>query len=70
MDDKGVLDSDDLSDFGFNMAHLNVCREAEGAASPGIKRLAPNRAEPSVMLGVADWALSEWQAHDTDPARI
>ena len=70
MDDKGVLDSADPSNFGLNMAHLNACREAEGAARRVIERLAPNRAEPYLMLGVAEWALGEWQAHDTDPTKI
>ena len=70
MDDKGVLDSADPSDFGLNMAHLNACREAEAAARRVIERLAPNRAEPYLMLGVAEWALGEWQAHDTDPTKI
>lgn len=70
MDDKGVLDSADPSDFGLNMAHLNACREAEGAARRVIERLAPNRAEPYLMLGVAEWALDEWQARDTDPTKI
>lgn len=70
MDDKGVLDSADPSDFGLNMAHLNACREAEAAARRVIERLAPNRAEPYLMLGVAEWALDEWQAHDTDPTKI
>lgn len=60
MDDKGVLDRADPSDFGLNMAHLNTCREAEGAARRVLERLAPNRAEPYLMLGVAEWALSEW----------
>ena len=63
----GVLDRADPSDFGLNMAHLNACREAEAAACRVIERLAPNRAEPYLMLGVAEWALNEWQAHDTDP---
>ena len=31
MDDKGVLDSADPSDFGLDMTHLNACREAEAA---------------------------------------
>ena len=70
MDDKGVLDSADPSNFGLNMAHLNACREAEGAARRVIERLAPNRAEPYLMLGVAEWALGEWQGHDTDPTKI
>ena len=70
MDDKGVLDRADPTDFGLNMAHLNACREAEGAARRVIERLAPNRAEPYLMLGVAEWALGEWQAHDTDPTKI
>ena len=70
MDDKGVLDSADPSNFGLNMAHLNACREAEGAARRVIERLAPNRAEPYLMLGVAEWALGEWQANDTDPTKI
>ena len=70
MDDKGVLDSADPSDFGLNMAHLNACREAEGAARRVIERLAANRAEPYLMLGVAEWALGEWRAHDTDPTKI
>ena len=70
MDDKGVLDSADPSNFGLNMAHLNACREAEGAARRVIERLAPNRAEPYLMLGVAEWALGEWQAPDRDPTKI
>jgi hypothetical protein len=70
MDDKGVLDRADPSDFGLNMAHLIACSEAEGAARRVIERLTPNRAGPYLMLGVADWSLSEWQAHDTDPTRI
>lgn len=70
MDDKGVLDRADPADFGLNMAHLNACREAEGAARRVIERLAPNRAEPYLMLGVAEWALGEWQAYDTDPTKI
>ena len=70
MDDKGVLDRADPTDFGLNMAHLNACREAEAAARRVIERLAPNRAEPYLMLGVAEWALGEWQAHDTDPTKI
>lgn len=70
MDDKGVLDSADPSDFGLNMAHLKACREAEGAARRVVERLAPNRAEPYLMLGVAEWALAEWQARATDPTRI
>ena len=70
MDDKGVLESADPSDFGLNMAHLNACREAEAAARRVVERLAPNRAEPYLMLGVAEWALNEWQAHDTDSTKI
>ena len=70
MDDKGVLDSADPTDFGLNMAHLNACREAEAAACRVIERLSPNRAEPYLLLGVAEWALGEWQAHDTDPTKI
>jgi hypothetical protein len=70
MDDKGVLDSADPADFGLNMAHLNACREAEGAARRVIERLAPNRAEPYLMLGVEEWALNEWQANDTDPTKL
>lgn len=70
MDDKGVLDRADPSDFGLNMAHLNACREAEGAARRVIERLAPNRAEPYLMLGVVEWALDEWQVHDKDPTKI
>ncbi|MBW8295312.1 hypothetical protein [Sphingopyxis sp.] len=70
MDDKGVLDSADPSDFGLNMAHLNACREAEAAARRVIERLAPNRAEPYLMLGVVEWALDEWQVHDKDPTKI
>ncbi|MBU0823814.1 MAG: hypothetical protein KKA44_07940 [Alphaproteobacteria bacterium] len=70
MDDKGVLGRADPSDFGLNMAQLNACREAEAAARRVIDRLAPNRAEPYLMLGVAEWALDEWQAHDTDPTKI
>ena len=70
MDDKGVLDRADPSDFGLNMAHLNACREAEGAARRVIERLAPNRAEPYLMLGIAEWALSEWQTYDTDPTKL
>lgn len=70
MDDKGVLDSADPSDFGLEMAHLNACREAEAAARRMIERLAPNRAEPFLMLGVAEWALHQWQAHDADPTKI
>ena len=70
MDDKGVLDSADPSDFGLDMTHLNACREAEAAARRVIERLAPNRAEPYLMLGVADWALGEWQVRDTDLTRI
>ena len=67
MDDNGVLNRADPTDVGLNMAHLNACREAEAAACRVIERLAPNRAEPYLMLGVAEWALNEWQAHDTDP---
>lgn len=70
MDDKGVLDRADPADFGLNMAHLNACRAAEDAARRVIERLAPNRAEPYLMLGVAEWALDEWQAHETDPTKI
>ena len=70
MDDKGVLDSADPSDFGLDMTHLNACREAEAAARRVIERLTPNRAEPYLMLGVAEWALNEWQAHDTDSTKI
>jgi hypothetical protein len=70
MHDKGVLYRAEPSDLGFNMAHPNACLDSEGAARRVIERLAPNRAEPYLMLGVADWALSEWQAHDTDPTRI
>ena len=70
MDDKGVLDRGDPADFGLDMAHLDACRAAEDAARRVIERLAPDRAEPYLMLGVADWALGEWQARDTDPTRI
>ena len=70
MDDNGALDRVAPSDFGLNMAHLNACCEAEAAARRVIERLSPNRAEPYLMLGVAEWALGEWQAHDTDPTKI
>lgn len=71
MDDRGVLDTDaDPSDWGLNMAHLRAGREAEDAARRVIERLSPNRAKPYLMLGVAEWALDEWQAHDTDATKL
>lgn len=70
MDDKGVLDDGSSPEkHGLNMAHLNAGREAEGAAKRVVERLAPNRAMPYLMLGVAEWALDQWQASETDPTK-
>lgn len=69
MDDKGVLDDGDPSKHGLNMEHLNAGREAHAAARHVIERLAPNRAEPYLMLGVTEWALDQWQASETDPTK-
>ncbi len=69
MDDKGVLESADPADFGLDMAHLTACREAEAAARRVIERCAPSRVSPCLTLGVAEWALGEWQAHDTDATK-
>lgn len=69
MDDRGVLETADPSEFGLNMAHLNAGREAQAAARRVIERLAPDRAEPFMTLGVEEWALDEWQASETDPTK-
>ena len=57
MDDKGVLDRGDPADFGLDMAHLDACRAAEDAARRVIERLAPDRAEPHLMLDAGDLPL-------------
>ncbi|WOF44288.1 hypothetical protein KNJ79_04995 [Sphingopyxis indica] len=69
MDDKGVLDKDDPKKHGLNMAHLEAGQEAHAAARKVIERLAPNRAEPYLMLGVAEWALEEWRETEADPTK-
>lgn len=69
MDDRGVLDDGDPAEHGLNMTHLSAAQEAHGAAYRVIQRLAPNRDEPYLMLGVAEWALVEYQASDTDPTK-
>lgn len=69
MDDKGVLDEGDPSKHGVNQGHLQAGWKATAAARKVIERLAPNRAEPWLMLGVAEWALAEWQANETDPTK-
>ena len=69
MDDRGDLDDGKPEDHGLNMDHLKAGREAEDAAKRVIDRLAPNRAEPYIMLGVAEWALDTWRADKTDPTK-
>jgi hypothetical protein len=70
MDDRGVLDDgSDPSAHGLNTDHLKACREAEGAAKRVVESRAPNRPLPYLMLGVAEWALDQWQSSETDPTK-
>ncbi|WP_077147656.1 hypothetical protein [Sphingopyxis sp. KK2] len=70
MDDRGELDDgSDLAAGGVNEAHLNAGRRAEAAASEIIEQRAPGCGDAYLRLGIAEWALEQFQATGIDPTK-
>lgn len=69
-DDRGDLDaSDDLASLGVDKAHLEAGHIAAREAIRVIEKMAPNRSSPYLTLGVAAWALEDWQASGADSTK-
>jgi len=69
-DDRGALDdAETVAECGVNEAHLQAGRRAIDAAAAVIDRLVPARAMPYLALGVAEWAIDQYQATEVDPTK-